>query len=79
MPRFLDLVDRDPELLLPVQERPSCIWARVVRDLVCELAKVAGATCSMRLIGFCGGTDDSLTPLGSARPRGHRGADDSLA
>jgi hypothetical protein len=39
---MLDLVNRNPKLVLPVQQRASCIWARVALDLVCQLAKVAG-------------------------------------
>jgi hypothetical protein len=39
---MLDLVNCNPKLLLPVQQRASCVWACVVLDLVCEPAKVTG-------------------------------------
>ena len=65
---MLDLLDGTPKLLLPVQKRASCIWARVVLDLVCQPAKVAGDLLDARdrvLRRHSG----SLARLGSARLR----------
>jgi hypothetical protein len=38
----LDLMNRGPKLLLPVQERPSGVWPCVALDLIRQLAEVAG-------------------------------------
>lgn len=73
-----DLVNRDPKLLLPVQECSSCVRAGVVLELVCQLAEVAGdlLDASDRVLRRHGA---QRNPACQCSPALDRGAGESLA